>query len=54
MSEIKYTIAYQYKGEKNSFSSTAIVHKTAYSSYDQQKGKAERRAKKALFSYNFV
>nr|WP_320022060.1 hypothetical protein [uncultured Draconibacterium sp.] len=38
-------------GEKQSFVMTAVVPKNAYSSYDQLKGKAERRAKKVLYEY---
>lgn len=50
-SEISYKANFEFKGEKGALGATAIVPKTAYSSYDQQKGKAERRAKKALFEY---
>jgi hypothetical protein len=37
--------------EQKPFVMTAVVPKTAYSSYDQLKGKAERRAKKMLYEY---
>lgn len=50
-SEIQYTVNYEYKGDTKKLVGIAVVPKTAYSSYDQQKGKAERRAKKALFEY---
>lgn len=49
--EIPCRITYQYNGEKNSFSIVATVKKDDYSSHDQMRGKAERRAKKALFEY---
>ena len=38
-------------GEKNSFGIVATVKKDDYSSPDQIRGKAERRAKKALYEY---
>ena len=44
-------INYEYKGDKNSFSVSATVRTDQYSSYDQLRGKAERRAKKALYEY---
>ncbi len=44
-------INYEFKGEKNSFSVSATVRTDQYSSYDQLRGKAERRAKKALYEY---
>lgn len=50
-SEIKIKINYEYKGKKNEFTMTAVVPKTTYSSYDQLKGKGERRAKKMLYEY---
>lgn len=50
-SEISFKANYEYKNEKNALAGIAIVPKTAFSSYDQQKGKAERRAKKALFEF---
>lgn len=49
--EIPCKISYQYNGEKNSFLITATVKKDSYSSHDQLRGKAERRAKKALYEY---
>lgn len=44
-------INYEYKGEKKAFSVSATVRTDQYSSYDQLRGKAERRAKKALYEY---
>lgn len=49
--EIPCKISYQYEGEKNGFSIVATVKKDNYSSPDQLRGKAERRAKKALYEY---
>lgn len=49
--EIPCKITYQYNGEKNGFSIVATVKKDNYSSPDQLRGKAERRAKKALYEY---
>lgn len=49
--EIPCKINYTYNGEKNSFSIIATVKKDDYSSPDQVRGKAERRAKKALYEY---
>lgn len=49
--EIPCKISYQYNGEKNGFSIVASVKKDDYSSPDQLRGKAERRAKKALYEY---
>lgn len=49
--EIPCKITYQYNGEKNGFSIVATVKKDNYSSHDQLRGKAERRAKKALYEY---
>lgn len=49
--EIPCKISYEYNGEKNSFSIIATVKKDDYSSPDQLRGKAERRAKKALYEY---
>lgn len=51
VAEIPVKITYEYKGEKNSFSIIATVKKDSYSSSDQIRGKAERRAKKQLFEY---
>ena len=49
--EIPCKIAFEHNGEKNSFSIVATVKKDDYSSPDQLRGKAERRAKKALYEY---
>lgn len=49
--EIPCKISFEYSGEKKDFSITAVVKKDNYSSYDQLKGKSERRAKKALYEY---
>lgn len=49
--EIPVKINYEYNGEKNSFTVIATVKKDSYSSHDQLRGKAERRAKKALYEY---
>lgn len=49
--EIPCKISYQYNSEKNGFSIIATVKKDNYSSPDQLRGKAERRAKKALYEY---
>lgn len=49
--EIPCSISYQYNGEKNNFKIVATVKKDDYSSPDQLRGKAERRAKKALYEY---
>ncbi len=49
--EIPCKISYNYDGEKNGFSIIATVKKDDYSSPDQLRGKAERRAKKALYEY---
>lgn len=49
--EIPCKITYQYDGEKNGFTILATVKKDSYSSADQLRGKAERRAKKALYEY---
>lgn len=44
-------ITYEYQNEKKSFELTANVKKDDYSSIDQIKGKAERRAKKVLYEF---
>lgn len=44
-------VSYEYNGKKNSFTISATVPKDNYSSPDQLRGKAERRAKKALYEY---
>ena len=49
--EIPCKINYEYNGEKNAFGIVATVKKDDYSSPDQLRGKAERRAKKALYEY---
>lgn len=49
--ELPVKISYDCKGDKNSYNIIAVVKKDNYSSYDQLKGKAERRAKKNLFEY---
>lgn len=49
--EIPCKIHYEHNGEKNGFSIIATVKKDDYSSPDQLRGKAERRAKKALYEY---
>ena len=49
--EIPCKINYEYNGEKNGFSIIATVKKDDYSSHDQLRGKAERKAKKALYEY---
>lgn len=49
--EVPCKINYTYNGEKNSFGIVATVKKDDYSSPDQIRGKAERRAKKALYEY---
>lgn len=49
--EIPVKISYDHNGEKNSFTVIATVKKDSYSSHDQLRGKAERRAKKVLYEY---
>lgn len=49
--EIPCKVSYEYNGERNSFTVVATVKKDDYSSHDQMRGKAERRAKKALYEY---
>lgn len=44
-------ISYSYNGEKNSFTVNTNIKTDDYSSYDQIQGKAERKAKKALYEY---
>lgn len=48
---IECRVSYEYKGEKKEFTYKATPKKDAYSSLDQLKGKAERKAKKALYEY---
>ena len=50
--EIPCKINYEYNGEKNGFSIIATVKKDDYSSHDQLRGKAERKAKKALYEHS--
>ena len=49
--EFPCKITYSYNGEKNSLTIHATVRRDQYSSNDQLRGKAERRAKKALYEY---
>lgn len=49
--EFPCKITYSYNGEKNSLTINAAVRRDQYSSSDQLRGKAERRAKKALYEY---
>ena len=49
--EIPVKISYEHEGEKNSFTTMCTVKKDSYSSHDQLRGKAERRAKKVLYEY---
>lgn len=49
--EIPCKINYEYGNEKKSFTIIATVKKDDYSSPDQLRGKAERRAKKSLYEY---
>ena len=49
--EFPCKITYSYNGEKNSLTINATVRRDQYSSNDQLRGKAERRAKKALYEY---
>lgn len=49
--EFPCKITYFYNGEKNSLTINATVRRDQYSSNDQLRGKAERRAKKALYEY---
>lgn len=51
IAEIPYKMPYSYNGEKSCLSGIALVKKDDYSSPDQLRGKAERRAKKALYEY---
>lgn len=48
---IECQVNYEYKGEKKAFVYKATPKKDGYSSLDQLKGKAERKAKKALYEY---
>jgi hypothetical protein len=49
--EIPAKIDYEYNGERKTFNVVTTVKKDSYSSMDQLRGKAERRAKKALYEY---
>lgn len=49
--EIPCKISYEWNGEKNGFTVIATVKKDGFSSADQLRGKAERRAKKSLYEY---
>lgn len=49
--EFPCKINYSFNGEKNSLTVVATVRRDQYSSNDQLRGKAERRAKKALYEY---
>lgn len=49
--EFPCKINYSFNGEKNSLTVMATVRRDQYSSNDQLRGKAERRAKKALYEY---
>lgn len=49
--EIPCKITYEYNGEKSGLNIVATVKKDDYSSPDQLRGKAERRAKKALYEF---
>lgn len=49
--EFPCKITYSYNGEKNCLTINATVRRDQYSSNDQLRGKAERRAKKALYEY---
>lgn len=49
--EIACKINYDYDGDKGGYSIIAVVKKDGYSSADQLRGKAERRAKKSLYEY---
>ena len=49
--DVDCKISYEWKSEKKTFNFTANVKKDSYSSLDQIKGKAERKAKKVLYEY---
>lgn len=49
--EVPVTIPYEFNGEKKSLAVVVSVKKDSYSSMDQIRGKAERRAKKILYEY---
>lgn len=50
-SNLLCTISYSYRGEKQSYKLPVQVKSDQYSTPDQLKGKAERRAKKNLYEY---
>lgn len=49
--EIPCKINYEWNGDKGGYTFIATVKKDSYSSMDQLRGKAERRAKKSLYEY---
>ena len=49
--EIPCRINYEQRGDKGGYNFIATVKKDGYSSMDQLRGKAERRAKKSLYEY---
>lgn len=49
--EIPCKINYEWNGDKGGYTFIATVKKDSYSSADQLRGKAERRAKKSLYEY---
>lgn len=49
--DVTCRIDYEWNGEKKSFNYVANVKRDGYSSLDQIKGKAERKAKKVLYEY---
>ncbi len=49
--EIPCKINYDWNGDKGGYTFVATVKKDSYSSADQLRGKAERRAKKSLYEY---
>lgn len=49
--EIPCKINYEWNGDKGGYTFVATVKKDSYSSADQLRGKAERRAKKSLYEY---
>lgn len=49
--EIPVKITYEHENKRNGFSIMATVKKDSYSSHDQLRGKAERRAKRVLYEY---
>lgn len=49
--DVECLISYEWQNEKKSFKYVANVKKDGYSSLDQIKGKAERKAKKVLYEY---